>query len=125
MPTRVLIVDDQEPFQLAAQAVVDATDGFATVGVVATGEASVEAADALRPDLVLMDVNLPGIDGVEATRRILGVNRPYRIVVVLLSTYEEGDFATNAIDCGAADYIAKSAFRPERLAAAWTAATAD
>jgi DNA-binding NarL/FixJ family response regulator len=121
----VLIVDDQEPFQLAAQAVVDATDGFATVGVVATGEASVEAADALRPDLVLMDVNLPGIDGVEATRRILSVNRANQIVVLLLSAYEEEEYAANVTDCGAAGYIAKSAFRPDRLAAAWLAATAD
>jgi DNA-binding NarL/FixJ family response regulator len=122
MPIRVLIVDDQEPFQGAARAVVDATDGFVTVGVVATGEASVEAADALLPDLVLMDVNLPGIDGLEATRRILGVNRLNRIVVLLLSAYEEEEHAANIIDCGAAGYIAKSAFRPERLAAAWTAA---
>jgi DNA-binding NarL/FixJ family response regulator len=124
MPIRVLIVDDHEPFRLAAHAVVDATDGFAVVGVVATGEASVEAADALHPDLVLMDVNLPGIDGLEATRRILGVHRPHRIVVLLLSTYEEETFATHIIESGAAGYIAKSAFRPERLAVAWTAATA-
>jgi DNA-binding NarL/FixJ family response regulator len=127
MPVQVLIVDDQEPFQRAAHAVVDATDGFGTVGVVATGEAAVEAADALRPDLVLMDVNLPGIDGLEATRRILGVNRLNRIVVLLLSAYEEEEHAANAIAiaCGAAGYVPKSAFRPERLAAAWAAATAD
>ena len=112
MPIRVLIVDDQEPFQHAARAVVDATDGFIAVGVVATGEASVETVDALRPDLVLMDVNLPGIDGLEATRRILGVEGLNRIVVLLLSAYEEEEHAANIFDCGAAGYIAKSAFRP-------------
>ena len=63
MTVRVLIVDDQEPFRLAARMVVDATDGFEMVGEAETGEASVEMARELRPDLVLMDVNLPGING--------------------------------------------------------------
>jgi DNA-binding NarL/FixJ family response regulator len=124
MPIRVLIVDDQEPFRLAADAVVDATDGFTVVGTAATGEASVEAAAALRPDLVLMDVNLPGIDGLEATRRILSASGACRIVVLLLSTYEEEDYASRVSECGAAAYIPKSRFRPERLAAAWAAAIA-
>jgi DNA-binding NarL/FixJ family response regulator len=123
MPIRVLIVDDQEPFRLAADAVVAATDGFAVVGAVATGEASVQAAARLRPDLVLMDVNLPGINGLEATRRILSANDPCRIVVLLLSTYEEEDYAWRVSECGAAAYIPKSMFRPERLAAAWAAAS--
>jgi DNA-binding NarL/FixJ family response regulator len=122
MPIRVLIVDDQEPFRLAADAVVDATDGFAVVGSVATGEASVEAAAALYPDLVLMDVNLPGIDGLEATRRILRMNALRQIVVLLLSTYDEEDYDSRVSECGAAGYIPKSMFRSERLAAAWTAA---
>src|SRR5438128_2279923 len=63
---RVLIVDDQEPFRLAARMVVEATDGFEVVGESETGEASIEAAQDLDPDLVLMDVNLPGINGLEA-----------------------------------------------------------
>jgi DNA-binding NarL/FixJ family response regulator len=124
MPIRVLIVDDQEPFRLAADAVVDATTGFAVVGAVATGEASVEAAVALHPDLVLMDVNLPGIDGLEATWRILSTNGPRQVVIFLLSTYEEEDYDSRVSECGAAGYIPKSLFRPERLAAAWAAATA-
>ena len=70
MSIRVLIVDDLEPFRSAARAVIQATPGFEVVGEVATGEASVETARALRPDLVLMDVNLPGIGGAEATRRV-------------------------------------------------------
>jgi DNA-binding NarL/FixJ family response regulator len=70
-PVRVLIVDDQAPFRRAAELIVEATDGFEVAGVVSTGETAVEAAQALRPDLVVMDVHLPGIDGPEATRRIL------------------------------------------------------
>src|SRR5439155_1443080 len=69
--TRVLIVDDQEPFRLAARMVVEATEGFEVVGEAETGEEGVELARTLEPDLVLMDVNLPGINGLDATRQIL------------------------------------------------------
>jgi CheY-like chemotaxis protein len=119
-PVRVLIVDDQASFRRAAEQVVEATDGFAVAGVVATGEAAVVAARALRPDLVLMDVHLPGIDGPEATRRILaGPEGPGRPVVLLLSTDEEGDGGAWVAGSGAAGYLAKRAFEPQRLGAVW------
>ena len=69
-PVPVLIVDDQAPFRRAAHAVITATDGFTVVGEAESGEEAVEMADALEPGLVLMDINLPGINGIEATRRI-------------------------------------------------------
>jgi DNA-binding NarL/FixJ family response regulator len=118
---RVLIVDDQEPFRTAARMVVEATDGFLVVGEADTGEASVDLARELDPQLVLMDVNLPGIDGLEATRRILS-DGGGRVVVLLLSTYEESEYAPKAAECGAAAYIPKSMFGPQRLEAAWAAA---
>ncbi len=118
----VMIVDDQAPFRMAARMVVQLTDGFAVVGEAETGEESVDMAAALNPDIVLMDVNLPGIDGLEATRRILAATaRPP--VVVLLSTYEAADYGPRAADAGAATFIPKSEFDPDRLADAWTAAT--
>jgi DNA-binding NarL/FixJ family response regulator len=121
MPVRVLIVDDQEPFRTAARLVVEATDGFEVVGEAETGEESVDMALDQDPDLVLMDVNLPGINGLEATRRILDrQTRP--VVVLLLSTYEEDEYAPRASECGAAAYIPKAAFGPDRLEAAWAAA---
>ena len=122
MNVRVLIVDDQEPFRLAARAVVEVTDGFEVAGEVETGEAAVDAARELDPDLVLMDVNLPGIDGLEATRRILG-DRGDRVVVLLLSTYEYDEYAPRAEEVGAAAYIPKSEFDPDRLSEAWAEAT--
>ena len=121
MSVRVLIVDDQAPFRRAARAVVETTDGFQVIGESETGEASVEAARELHPDLVLMDVNLPGIKGLEATRRILLESNA--VVVLLLSTYEEDEYASKAAECGASAYIAKSRFDPDRLAAAWAASS--
>ena len=115
---RVLIVDDQEPFRRAMGAVVEATDGFAVVGTATTGEESLAAVGELAPDLVLMDVNLPGIDGIEATRRISA--DPDGPVVVLLSTYDEDQ--VDAAGCGATSYIPKAAFGPDRLTEAWRGA---
>ena len=121
MAVRVLIVDDQEPFRMAARLVVESTDGFEVVGEAESGEASVELASELKPDLVLMDVNLPGINGLDATRQILdgGDGVP---VVLLLSTYEEAEYAPRAAECGAAAYIPKAVFGPDRLESAWDAA---
>jgi DNA-binding NarL/FixJ family response regulator len=113
----VLIVEDQSLFRRAMRAVVEVTEGFVVVGCVGSGEESLVAAGTLRPDLVLMDVNLPGIDGMEATRRLRTGGTA--TAVVLLSTYDEDDWDGLARECGAVAYVAKSAFGPERLAAVW------
>ena len=115
---RVLIVDDQEPYRRAMGAVVEETDGFVVVGAVTSGEESLVAAAELRPNLVLMDVNLPGIDGIEATRRLTsGTDGP---VVMLLSTYDEDQFDLEG--CGAAAYVAKASLGPDRLSETWAEA---
>jgi DNA-binding NarL/FixJ family response regulator len=116
----VLIVDDQAPFLRAMSAVVAETDGFVVVAEACSGEEAVVTARALAPDLVLMDVNLPGIDGIEATRQIRAL--PAAPVVVLLSTYDEDEFDREG--CGAASYVPKGAFGPERLLREWRAAAA-
>jgi DNA-binding NarL/FixJ family response regulator len=114
MTVRVLVVDDQELFRLAAAAVVAATDGFQVVGSAASGEASLVAVDELRPDLVLMDIHLPGIDGVESTRQIR--QRQPGVQVLLLSTYDRYDDAGN---CGAVGYLPKRTLDPARLQRVW------
>ena len=125
MPVRVLIVDDQEPFRAVARTVVELTDGFEVVAEAENGEDSVSTAHDLNPDLVLMDVNLPGISGLEATRQILADHVSGRPVVVLvLSTYEAAEYGPQAAEVGAAGFISKSEFSPERLLDAWSAATA-
>jgi DNA-binding NarL/FixJ family response regulator len=120
---RVLIVDDQAPFRDAARDVVELVDGFEVVGEAETGEASVESVRELKPDLVLMDVNLPGIDGLEATRRIIGDN-PDQVIVLVLSTYEAEEMTPRALEAGAVAYIPKAQFGPDGLEEAWAKASA-
>ena len=101
----VLIVDDQRPFRAAARAVVERTPGFAVVGEVESGEDAVAAVARWHPDLVLMDINLPGISGIEATRQVLATSRSTQ--VVLLSTYPAADLPADAWTCGARGYVHK------------------
>jgi NarL family two-component system response regulator LiaR len=113
----VMIVDDQESFRSAARMVVELTDGFELVGEAPTGEDGVHMAATLNPDLILMDINLPGIDGLEATRRIVRINP--RIHVIVLSTYEAGEYQGRAIDAGADAFLSKTDFDPGTLASTW------
>jgi len=113
----VLIVDDQPPFRSVARTVVSLAPGFAVAGEAETGEASVEAAADLDARLVLMDINLPGINGIEATRRIVAT-RP-DTVVVLLSTYTEDDLPADARTCGAARYVHKEDLSPAMIREVW------
>jgi two-component system, NarL family, invasion response regulator UvrY len=80
---RVLVVDDQLAFHEAARAVIDATAGFEWIGRASCGEEGVVQAECLRPDLVLMDVRMPGIGGIEAARQI--ASRGLRAIVVLVT----------------------------------------
>src|SRR5881397_2375438 len=118
----VLIVDDQAPFRRAARAVVTATPGFEVVGEAESGEEAVELADSLDPGLVLMDINLPGINGIEATRRITSAHPG--AVVMLLSTYQSGDLPADAGSCGAAAYVHKEDFGPTLVQDVWAKHTA-
>jgi two-component system invasion response regulator UvrY len=122
---RVLLVDDQASFRRAARRVLERFSGFEVAGEVVTGEAAVEAALALSPDLVLMDVHLPGINGPVATRRILDAAVDAPPVIMLLSTYDAADFSSLAVTCGASAYLPKADFSAATLGAAWSAAIAS
>jgi len=109
----VLIVDDQPPFRAVARTLVSLLRGWHVVGEVATGEDAVRAAAASVPGVVLMDINLPGISGIEATRQILQASPSVR--VVLVSTYQADDLPADAVTCGAAAYVRKEDLTPAVL----------
>lgn len=114
---RVLVVDDQIPFRVAARLVVRRTEGFEFVGEAGTGEESVEVVADLKPDLVLMDINMPGINGIEATRQIRAAHP--EVAVILLSTYSEADLPDDARDVGAIAYVHKEDFGPALVRDLW------
>ena len=115
---RVLIVDDQPPFRSAARTVIDVTAGFEVVGEAESGEAALDAVARDAPDLVLMDINLPGINGIEAARRIRADHAA--VDVILLSTYSEADLPADAREVGALAYVHKEDVGPALLRELWS-----
>ena len=105
MTVRVLIVDDQPPFRVAANLVFDLLDEFEVVGEATSGEAALEQVTKLEPDLVVMDINLPGMSGIDATRRV-AAEHPGTFVL-LASTYEVDDLPAGAETSGALAYVHK------------------
>jgi DNA-binding NarL/FixJ family response regulator len=114
---RVLTVDDQLPFRRAALDVISATRGFTAIGEARSGEEAVSAVARLRPDLVLLDVRMPGIGGIEAARRI---NEAHPDTVVVLISIEEPDEVEHAVSgSGAAALVRKQDFGPALLRRIW------
>lgn len=122
-PVRVVIIDDQAPFREAARLVVELADGFEVVGEAASGEEGVAVVREHAPDLVLVDLAMPGIDGMEATRQIRALPSPAR-VIVMLSTYDPDEHRSRAREAGAYDFVAKGSFTPDLLEEIWSEATA-
>jgi DNA-binding NarL/FixJ family response regulator len=113
----VLVVDDQAPFRLAARAVLRRTDGFELVGEAADGDEAVERARELRPSLVLMDINMPTVNGIEATRQIMA-ELP-ETTVFLCSTYQRSDLPAEADASGFAAYVNKEELSADLLRQLW------
>ncbi len=122
-PVRVLIVDDQLPFRNAARGVVDRLAGFDVIGEAESGEEAVSMATELGPDLVLMDINMGEMDGIEATRVITDATPS--VMVVLLSTYELDDLPSEARTAGASAYVPKDDFGGRGIRALWESGGQD
>ncbi len=120
---RVVLVDDQESFRSAARLVIGMAEGFELVSEAESGEEGVDSVTQSSADLVLMDVGLPGIDGLEATRRIL--QREPKCKVVVLSTYEASEYQSRALAAGAVAFVSKSEFDPDVLRDVWDAASLE
>lgn len=123
VPVRVLIVDDQLPFRNAARGVVDRLAGYEVVGEAESGEEALVLAAELAPDLVLMDINMGEMDGIEATGHIIG--RDPAVMVVLLSTYDLDDLPSEARTSGASAYVPKDDFGGRGIRALWESGGQD
>lgn len=109
----VLIVDDQPPFRAVARALIALLPGWRVVAEVESGEDALAAVRRSAPQIVLMDIKLPGISGIEATRQITEAHP--EVCVVLLSTYAAADLPSDAADCGAVAYLRKEDLTLRRL----------
>ena len=118
---RVLVVDDQASFRRAAAATLAAMDDFVMAGECETGESALDLIRHGGVDIVLMDIHMPGIGGIEAARR-LHVAHP-SVIVVLMSTYDLEDLPAAASDCGAVAYLHKEHLSPELLSRIWQTAS--
>jgi DNA-binding NarL/FixJ family response regulator len=118
-PVGVLAVDDQSIFLDVARDVVASTPGFCWVGSATSGEEALDAVDELEPELVVMDVRMPGMDGIETANRI---SESHPDVVVVLISIEESPVITSAIEAsGAAALVRKQEFGPAMLRRLWLA----
>ena len=115
----VMIVDDQSPFRDAARAVVSRVDGFELVAEVESGEDAVATSDQLHPDLVLMDINMGALNGIDATRLIVDAHPETK--VILVSTYDLDDLPPGARTSGAMAYVNKDELSPRVVRRLWEA----
>lgn len=116
---RVLVVDDQAPFRDAVRAVIARVSNFHLAAEATSGEQAVEMAHQLHPDVVLMDINMGEMNGVEATRII--TNALPDTFVILVSTYTEADLPPDARTCGASAYVNKDELSPRVVRLLWEA----
>ena len=112
---RLLIVDDQALVRMGFRMLLDAEPGIAVVGEAASGEQALALVTELRPDVVLMDVRMPGLDGIATTRRLLEISPQSRVII--LTTFDLDEYAFGGLRAGASGFLVKDT-RPEELLSA-------
>jgi len=123
-PIRVLVVDDQELVRSGFCVILDAADGITVVGEAANGEAAVSQVAAHGPDVVLMDIRMPGMDGLEATRQITR-DQDTAPKVVMLTTFDLDEYVYEALRAGASGFLLKDSPRADLIAAVRAAAAGN
>ncbi|TDC36421.1 response regulator transcription factor [Micromonospora sp. 15K316] len=113
-PIRVLLADDQHLVRTGFRVILEVEDDIEVVGEAADGERAVGMTRALNPDVVLMDVEMPGVDGLEATRRITAPDAPVGPAVLILTTFDRDDYLFAALSAGASGFLLKNG-TPESL----------
>jgi two-component system, NarL family, invasion response regulator UvrY len=116
---RVWVVDDQVSFRRATAAAVAASEDFTMAGNCETGESAIELIPDGSAGIVLMDINMPGMGGIEATRRLRAAHP--ELIVLLTSTYDVEDLPPDVSSCGAAAYLHKEHLTPSLLTRLWKA----
>jgi DNA-binding NarL/FixJ family response regulator len=120
---RVLIVDDDDLMRAGLKAVLSSDTSIEVVGEAATGRIAIDAVRTQYPDLVLMDVRMPDLDGIAATREVLATAP--EVKVVILTTFEQDDYIFGALHAGASGFLLKRTRPEELLAAIHTVASGD
>ncbi|MYW66760.1 response regulator [Streptomyces sp. SID8379] len=123
MTVRVLLVDDQPLVRSGLRVLIADTDDLEVAGEAGDGAEAVELAETLRPDVVVMDIRMPGTDGIEATRRIMAGDSGSRVLV--LTTFDEDDYVYGALRAGASGFAVKDMQLEEILAAVRVVAAGD
>jgi DNA-binding NarL/FixJ family response regulator len=124
-PIRVVVADDQELVRTGFCVILEATDGITVVAEAANGAEAVQAATEYHPDVILMDVRRPEMDGLEATRLITGGDRGGPPRVVMLTTFDFDDYVYEALRSGASGFLLKDAPRHDLIAAIKVAAAGN
>ena len=117
----MLVVDDQAPFRLAARAVLRRLDGFEFAGEASSGPQAIELVETLHPALILMDINMPEMNGIEATRRIVADHPD--VAVILCSTHDPKDLPAEAFASGAIAYVSKEHLAADTIRELWETRT--
>jgi DNA-binding NarL/FixJ family response regulator len=121
--TRILLVDDQSLVRMGFRLVLESAPDLEVVGEAADGRTAIDQVAALRPDVVLMDVRMPGVDGIEATRRIVAEHPAVRVLI--LTTFDVDEHAFAALRAGASGFLLKDATPAELASAVRVVASGD
>jgi DNA-binding NarL/FixJ family response regulator len=123
MPVRVLIVDDDDLMRAGLKSVLASDESIHVVGEIGDGRAAVQGTRENRPDVVLMDIRMPGLDGIAATREVLAASP--NVKVVMLTTFEDDEYIFGALNAGASGFLLKRTRPEELITAIHTVAAGD